>query len=304
MRHGYTPILVSTRHICMIKGSIVELVAPTEPNGAVKYESLEALVDWHVVEGSAALLIGDTLGTALNLDAEERLELLRRAIWQADGRIAIIAGLSADRIETSLEFAQIADEAAADAVLLTLPTTPGPSRDELLRHVATVAEAARQHLLVRSRAERVPPPVVEALAGIDGVSGFVDSAPDTARARELLALHLPTDFALYAGSDFTAAHFVLEGFAGGISIAGNLVPRLVRTLHDAALSGNRAAAEALQPQLRTLLDAQPEDNVPRAVQWALIEMGRVEENTPPLALSQTRDYANLRRALRSAGCAI
>ena len=44
----------------MIKGSIVELVAPTEPNGAIKYQSLEALVDWHVVEGSAALLLGDT----------------------------------------------------------------------------------------------------------------------------------------------------------------------------------------------------------------------------------------------------
>jgi 4-hydroxy-tetrahydrodipicolinate synthase len=288
----------------MIKGSIVELVAPTEPNGAIKYESLEALVDWHVVEGSAALLIGDRLDAALNIDGEERLELLRRAIWQADGRIAVIAGLSADRIETSIEFAQIADEAAADALLLTLPTTPWPSPEKLLHHVETVAAAAKQHLLVRSSAERIPPTVVEALARIDGVSGFVDCAPDVARARDLLALDLPVDFALYAGSDLTTAHFVLEGFAGGISTAGNLVPRLVRTLHDAALSGDRAAAEALQPRLRTVLEAQPQDNVSRAVQWALIEMGRVEESTPPLALAQTRDYANLRRALRSAGCAI
>lgn len=288
----------------MIKGSIVELVAPTEPNGAIKYESLEALVDWHVVEGSAALLVGDTLDAALDLNAEERLELLRRVIWQADGRIAVIAGLSADQIETTLEFAQIADEAGAQAALLTLPTTPWPSSDKLLHHVKTVAEATRQPLLVRSRAERISPAVVEALARIDGVSGFVDCAPDVARARDLLALHLPTGFALYAGSDLTTANFVLEGFAGGISTAGNLVPRLVRTLHDAALSGDRAAAEALQPRLRTLLDAQPEDNLPRAVQWALIEMGRVEESTPPLALSQTRDYANLRRALRSVGCAI
>ncbi|MEC9361847.1 MAG: dihydrodipicolinate synthase family protein [Sinimarinibacterium flocculans] len=288
----------------MIKGSIVELVAPTEPNGAIKYQSLEALVDWHVVEGSAALLLGDTLDAALDLDAEERLELLRRAIWQAEGRIAIIAGLSADALETSLEFAQIADEAGADAVLLTLPTTPWPSTEKILEQVEVVAAAARQHLIVRSSAQRIPSAVVEAIARIDGVSGFVDCAPDVARARELRALPLPEGFALYAGSDLTTAHFVLEGFAGGISTAGNLVPRLVRTLHDAALSGDRAKAEALQPQLRTVLDAQPADNVPRAVQWALIEMGRVEESTPPLALAHTRDYANLRRALRSAGCAI
>ncbi len=288
----------------MIKGSIVELVVPVDPDGAVKYESLEALVDWHVVEGSAALLVGDTHDTALSLDAEERLELWRRVIWQADGRIAVIAGLSAGQLETSLEFAQIADEAGAQAVLLTLPTVPWPSADKLLRHVEAVAGAATQPLLVRSRAERIAAAVIEALARINGVSGFVDCAPDIARARELRALHLPTDFALYAGSDLTTANFVLEGFAGGISTAGNLVPRLVRSLHDAALSGDRAMAEALQPRLRTLLDAQPQDNLPRAVQWALIEMGRVEESTPPLALSQTRDYASLRRALRSVGCGI
>lgn len=288
----------------MIKGSIVELVAPADLNGAIKYESLEALVDWHVVEGSAALLVGDTLDAALKLDAEERLELWRRVVWQAEGRITVIAGLSADQIETSLEFAQIADEAGVDAVLLTLPTTAAPSKEKLLSYVEIVAKAVKQPLLLRSRAERIAPAVVDALARVDGVSGFVDCATDIGRARELLALHLPVGVALYAGNDMAAVPFVLEGFAGGVSTTANLVPRMVRKLHDAALSGDRVAAEALQKPLQTLLQAQPQDNLPRAVQWALIEMGRVAESTPPLALSQTRDYASLRRALRSAGCAI
>ncbi|HEY1075166.1 MAG TPA: dihydrodipicolinate synthase family protein [Fontimonas sp.] len=286
----------------MIRGSIVELVAPTDADGLIKYASLEALVDWHVVEGSAALLVGDTLDAALQLGPEERLELWRRVIWQADGRIAVIAGLSAEQLQTSLEFARIADEAGAQAVLLTLPATL--SGAALLEHVRAVAQAATQPLLLRAASERIDAATIESLARIDGVCGFVDAAPDSARARELLALQLPADFALYAGSDLSAANVVLEGFAGGISTAGNLVPRLVRTLHDAALSGNRPAAEALQPRLRAVLEAQPADNLPRAMQWALIEMGRVEESTPPLALSQTRDYANLRQALRSAGCGI
>ncbi|WP_165797518.1 dihydrodipicolinate synthase family protein [Solimonas fluminis] len=288
----------------MIKGSIVELVTPADSNGAIKFESLEALVDWHVVEGSAALLVGDTLDAALDLDAEERLELWRRVVWQAEGRIAVIAGLSADQLETSLEFARAADEAGVDAVLLTLPATPFPSKDKLLRYVEAVAKAVKQPLLLRSRAERIAPSTVDALARIEGVSGFVDGASDITRARELLALHLPVGFALYAGNDLAAMPFVLEGFAGGVSTTANLVPRMVRKLHDAALSGDRAEAEALQKPLQSLLQAQPEDNLPRAVQWALIEMGRVAESTPPLALSQAKDYASLRRALRSAGCAI
>lgn len=288
----------------MIKGSIVELVAPTDPNGAIKYESLEALVDWHVVEGSAALLVGDRLDAGLKFDAEERLELLRRVVWQAEGRIAVIAGISADQVETSLELAQIADVAGVDALLLTLPTSAFPSNDKLLGYVQTVTQITGQPLLLRSLAERIPPAVVDALARVEGVSGFVDCATDIARARELLALELPIGFALYAGNDIAAMPFVLAGFAGGVSTTANLVPRMVRKLHDAALSGDHAGAEALHKPLQTLLQAQPQDNLPRAVQWALIEMGRVAESTPPLALSQTRDYTNLRRALRSAGCAI
>lgn len=288
----------------MIRGSIVELVAPAEANGAIKYESLEALVDWHVVEGSAALLVGDVLGAELQLDAEERLELLRRVVWQADGRIAVIAGISAERIETTLEYASVADEAGVDAVLLTLPTTIWPAKEDLLRHLEAIASAVKQPLIVRNGAERLPPAVIEAMARIEGVSGFVESATDIARARVVRTLDLPPGFALYAGSDAIAAPFILEGFTGAVSTAANLVPRMIRRLCETALAGNREQIETLQTSLRPVLQAQPDRNLPRAVQWALTEMGRVAESTPPLMLAQPSDYATLRRALRTAGCAI
>lgn len=289
----------------MIKGSIVELVVPTEANGAIKYESLEALVDWHVVEGSAALLVGDTFDSALKLDAEERLELLRRVVWQAERRIAVIAGISADSFDTVVEYAGIAEEAATDALLITPPASAWATKDEALRYVGAVAEEARkQPLLVRGGAGLAAAAVVNALAHIKGVGGFVDSAPDLARARELLALPLPAEFALYAGGDADAAPLVLEGFAGNVSTAANLVPRMVRKVNEAALLRDRAAAETVQTRLQALQQALPTEQLPRAIQWALIEMGRVAESTPPPALSQQVDYAGLRRALRVAGCAI
>jgi 4-hydroxy-tetrahydrodipicolinate synthase len=289
----------------MIKGSIVELVVPTEANGAIKYESLEALVDWHVVEGSAALLVGDIFDSALKLDAEERLELLRRVVWQAERRIAVIAGISAESFDTVVEYAGIAEEAATDALLITPPASVWATKDEALRYVGAVAEEARkQPLLVRGGAGMAAAAVVNALAHIRGVGGFVESAPDLARARELLALPLPAEFALYAGGDADAAPLVLEGFAGNVSTAANLVPRMVRKVNEAALLRDRAAAETVQTRLQALQQALPTEHLPRAIQWALIEMGRVAESTPPPALSQQVDYAGLRRALRVAGCAI
>ena len=301
--------ILPTSHFCgnlhMIKGSIVELVVPTEANGAIKYESLEALVDWHVVEGSAALLVGDIFDSALKLDAEERLELLRRVVWQAERRIAVIAGISADAFDTVVEYAGIAEEAATDALLITPPASIWTTKDEALRYLGAVAaEARKQPLLVRGGAGLASATVVNALAHIKGIGGFVETAPDLARARELLALPLPAEFALYAGGDAAAAPLVLEGFAGNVSTAANLVPRMVRKVNEAALLRDRAAAETVQTRLQALQQALPTEQLPGAIQWARIEMGRIAESTPPPALSQKIDYANLRRALRVAGCAI
>ena len=41
----------------LFTGSGVALVTPMHPDGRINYEKLEQLVDWHVAEGSDALII-------------------------------------------------------------------------------------------------------------------------------------------------------------------------------------------------------------------------------------------------------
>ena len=48
----------------MINGSIVDLIIPTASDGSPDYETVETLIDWHIDNGSAALLIGCLLYTS------------------------------------------------------------------------------------------------------------------------------------------------------------------------------------------------------------------------------------------------
>lgn len=289
----------------MIKGSIVALTTPSGAQGAIDYEALEALVDWHVQQGSAALLVGSETDASLTLDVEERTELFRRTVWQAEGRIAVIADISGSTTEEALEYAGGAREAGPDAVLLKAPATSLVGQ-LLLQHFASVAKAAQRPLIVRDGPQHpaLAAAIVESLARIDGVVGFAEATADLNRARELLALQLPADFALYAGDDTAACTFILEGFAGGISVTANLAPAQVTAVYGAALARDRSTAESLNARLQPLQQALLADPNSIAVKWALVEMGLVNEGARPPTLQQSSDYSVLRRALRTAQIAI
>lgn len=287
----------------MIKGSIVDLITPKHADGAIDFETVEVLVDWHVEEGSAALLVGSSMGQPPAADVEERMELFRRAIWQAEGRIAVVADISGETTEDALEYARAADESGAAAVLLTAPAAALPSQDDLRNHFQAVADAARRPLIVRGSFDHpdlMSPGFVARLSRIRGVAGFAESSADPNRARALLDLELPKDFALYSGLDLPACRLILAGFAGGISVTANVAPALVQAMVAAAMAGDRITAESLDARLQPLHEALLADASSASVKWALVEMGRVAEGQHPPKLPQSSDYSHLRRALRTA----
>ena len=287
----------------MINGIIVDLITPTGANGAPDYEIVETLVDWHVDNGSSALLIGSSTGQSSTMDTDERTELLRRAIWQADGRIPIIADLGSDSIDQAFEFASIANEYGASAVLLSAPTTEAFSKNKLLEHFEALAKAAQLPAIVRAEFNHsniLSPTNIAELALISGIDGFIDGSSNPTSTQELLKLKLHKDFALYAGHDTSACQQILAGYNGCISISANVNPALLLTLYTLANAGDSAGANPLDTHLQALYSALLEDPNSIPVKWALIEMGCIPEGEHPPTLPQASDYSRLRRALRAA----
>ncbi len=291
----------------MLKGIIVDLITPTHVNGAPDYETLETLVDWHVDNASHALIVGSANHQAEILNIEERTELLRRAIWQADQRISIIADLGDKVNEQTFEYANIADECGASALLISIPAAAGLSQSRMLETIRELANLAKRPLLVRANLDN--PNVgssntVTELARISGVSGFVDSSANTEHSQELLSLKLPSGFGLYAGHDASACQQILMGYNGSVSIVANVNPAQMQKLFNLAQAGDRAGALALDRHLQALYAALLEDPNSTPLKWALIEMGCIPEGEHPPSLSQASDYSALRRALRAAQVSI
>jgi 4-hydroxy-tetrahydrodipicolinate synthase len=289
----------------MIKGSIVALVTPMTADDAVDFPALDALVDWHIAEGTDAIVAVGTTGESATLDVEEHIGVVQRVVKHVRGRIPVIAGTGANSTREAIELTQAAKSAGADACLLVTPYYNKPPQEGLYRHFRALAEAVDIPQILYNVPGRTGcdmlPATVARLAQIPNIVGLKEAKGDLQRIRELLEV-CPRQFAVYSGDDATARESILLGGKGDISVTANVAPRLMHEMCAAALAGDRARAEAIDARLAKLhRDLFVEPN-PIPVKWALHAMQRIGPGIRlPLVPLGKQHETVVREALKAAG---
>lgn len=289
----------------MISGSIVALVTPMQSNGDVDWEALRQLVEWHVAEGTNAIVAVGTTGESATLDVDEHLAVIRAVIEAAAGRIPVIAGTGANSTSEAIELTRAAADIGADACLLVTPYYNKPTQEGLYQHYKAIAEAVDVPQILYNVPGRtgvdMQNATVARLAGIRNIIGIKDATGNVERGRELLGL-VADRMAVYSGDDATAHELILLGAKGNISVTANVAPAAMSRVCAAALQGDAEGARKLNAPLEALhRDLFIESN-PIPVKWALHEMGRIGTalRLPLTVLAETAREP-VRAALRQAG---
>ncbi len=260
----------------MFRGSIVALVTPMHADGEIDDASLQRLVDFHVAQGTSAIVSVGTTGESATLDEDEHCAVIRRTVELAAGRLPVIAGTGANSTREAITLTRCAREAGADAALLVTPYYNKPTQQGLYLHHKAVAEAVDIPQILYNVPGRTAcdmlPETVARLAEIDNIIGVKEATGDLARVERLRADCGP-DFALYSGDDATAREFMLHGGDGVISVTANVAPRLMQAMCEAALAGDRERAESIDAQLAALHRDLFVQSNPIPVKWAIAEMG-------------------------------
>ncbi len=289
----------------MIAGSMVALVTPMDSQGAVDWDSLGKLVDFHLQQGTNAIVAVGTTGESATLDVPEHIEVVRRVVQQVAGRMPVIAGTGGNSTRESVELTQGAKDVGADACLLVTPYYNKPTQEGLYLHFRHIAEAVAIPQILYNVPGRTVcdmlPETVERLARIDNIIGIKEATGDLQRAREVLD-RVPADFLVYSGDDATAVELMLMGGKGNISVTANVAPRAMADLCSAAMAGQAEAARAINDRLMPLHKALFIESNPIPVKWALHEMGLIPDGIRlPLTWLSPRCHEPLRQALRQCG---
>ena len=291
----------------MLSGSLCAIVTPMQPGGALDLPALRKLIDFHVDNGTAGIVIVGTTGESPTVDFDEHCELIRTSVEHAAGRIPIIAGTGANSTSEAIALTRYAKGVGAAACLSVVPYYNKPTQEGLYRHFRAIAEAVDLPLMLynvpgRTVADLASDTVLR-LAQVPGIIGLKDATSDLVRHVELRRRLAGREFGLYSGNDDTALPYMLLGGDGVISVTANVAPRAMSEMCAAALAGDVATARERNARLMGLHSRLFVESNPIPVKWALAEMGRIHnELRLPLTPLSPQHHDAVRAALRDAGC--
>tara|TARA_Y100001936_G_C16085017_1_gene681011 strand:+ start:1217 stop:2095 length:879 start_codon:yes stop_codon:yes gene_type:complete len=289
----------------MLKGSFVAIVTPMKEDGSLDLEDFQALIDFHVEQGTDGIVVVGTTGESPTVNFTEHHLLISTAVNHAKGRIPIIAGTGANSTKEAIDLSLYAKDAGANASLSVVPYYNKPTQEGLYQHYKNIAEAVDIPQILYNVPGRTVADLsndtVLRLAQIPNIIGIKDATGDMGRGFDLLN-RVPKDFAVYSGDDASSLALLLQGGHGTISVTANVAPRLVHEMCTAVFEEKITTARFINSKLLKLHFNLFVEANPIPVKWAVMQMGMIKAGLRlPLTNLSSQHHKRLRDAMHYAG---
>ena len=288
----------------MFKGSFVALVTPFK-DGAIDEATLEALVEWHIAEGSHGLVPVGTTGESPTLSHDEHERVIEIVVAKAAKRVPVIAGAGSNNTVEAIRFMQYAERVGADAALVVTPYYNKPTQAGLIAHYTALHDCCALPIIIynippRSAVDMSPETMGE-LARLPRIVGVKDATGDVTRVSQQRQT-CGRDFIQLSGEDASAIGYNAQGGVGCISVTANVAPALCARFQEAMLAGDYATALDYQDRLMPLHTAIFVEPGLAGAKYGLSVLGRCsEEVRSPLVPLTDPAKTQLRAAMVHAG---
>ena len=263
----------------MFKGSIVAIVTPFK-NKAVDEKALSELIEWHIKEGTNAIVPCGTTGESATLDYEEHYRVIEITVKTVNKRLPVIAGTGANSTDETIMITRKAKEMGADGALLVTPYYNKPTQEGLFRHYKEVAGAVDIPIVLYNvpgrTAVNMLPQTVARLAEIKNIVAIKEATGDMRQVSDIIRL-CGDSITVISGDDFTTLPLLLLGGKGVISVSANVAPRDVADMIKAWEDGNIVEAKRLHYKLEPLNQSMFIETNPIPAKTALSMMGKIQE---------------------------
>ncbi|MCU0802012.1 MAG: 4-hydroxy-tetrahydrodipicolinate synthase [Rhodobacteraceae bacterium] len=241
----------------MFKGSYPALITPFA-NGAVDFDTLKKLVDWHIAEGSHGLVPVGTTGESPTLTHAEHGAVIEAVVKAAAGRVPVIAGAGSNNTAEGIDLIRHAQAVGANAALVVTPYYNKPTQAGMIAHYSALHDASNLPIIIYNIPGRsvvdMTPDTMGTLAKLPRIVGVKDATGKIERV-SMQRMTCGADFIQLSGEDATALGFNAHGGVGCISVTANVAPRLCAEFQEATLAGDYARALQYQDRLMPLHEA-------------------------------------------------
>jgi 4-hydroxy-tetrahydrodipicolinate synthase len=240
----------------MFKGSMPALITPFK-DGAVDFDALKHLVEWHIEEGSHGLVPMGTTGESPTVSHDEHDAVVETVVKAVAGRVPVIAGAGSNNTTETVRLVKHAKAVGAQAALVVTPYYNKPTQRGLTAHFLAAAECGLPVMIYNIPGRSVvdmTPETMGALAKHPMIMGVKDSTADMARVSQQRET-CGEAFCQMSAEDASALGAHAHGAVGCISVTANVAPKMCAEFQNAMAAGDYAKALAYQDKLMPLHEA-------------------------------------------------
>ena len=291
----------------MFQGSIVALVTPFK-QGELDEKALRDLVEFHIAEGTDAIVPCGTTGESATLSHEEHCRVIEIVIDQAKKRVPVIAGAGSNSTKEAIFLTEHAKKSGADAVLSITPYYNKPTQEGLFQHFKTIAEHVDIPMVLynvpgRTGVNMLPETVVR-LSKIKNIVGVKEASGSLDQAGAIIQ-HTDDSFDVISGEDSLTFPMMAMGAKGVISVVANVAPKKMAQMCKAVLNNNMLEARKLHYELLDLSKAVFYETNPIPAKKAVYLMGLMEnEIRLPLVEMTKENTEKLKKVMEKLGIKI
>lgn len=288
----------------IFEGSGVAIVTPFNENG-VDYDKLKELLEWHVAEGTDAIIVCGTTGEATTMTENEKRETIKFTVDVINKRIPVIAGTGGNNTMSAVEMSKYAESAGVDGLLVITPYYNKTNAEGLLKHFEVINDAVKTPIILYNVPSRtgmnITPEVLLKLSKLSNVVAIKEASGDISQIAHMKAL-CKDSIDIYSGNDDQIVPIMSLGGKGVITVLGNIIPKEVSLMCHAFLEGDIQKSLDLQLKSFDLGKKLFIETNPIPVKTALNLMGKeVGELRLPLYKMNDNNLQILKEALQNYG---
>lgn len=232
----------------IFKGSGVAIVTPFNDSG-VNYNKLEELLEWHISEGTDAIIICGTTGEATTMTEEERKNTIKFTVDIVKNRIPVIAGTGTNDTTKSINMSKYAESVGVDGLLIITPYYNKTNNKGLIKHFEAINNSVNTPIIAYNVPSRtglnITPEQLLMLSTLNNVIAIKEASGNISQIAKMKAL-CGDSIDIYSGNDDQIIPIMSLGGLGVISVAANIVPKVIHNIASEFLNGNYDEALRLQ----------------------------------------------------------
>ena len=229
-------------------------------NGDIDFLSLDKLIEWHISNGTNAIVSVGTTGESATLSVKEHLKVIEHTVKKVDKRIPVIAGSGSNSTSQAIETTCESEKIGADFALLVTPYYNKPSQNGLIEHYSKIADTCDIKQILYNVTSRtacdILPTTVATLSKHENIIGIKESLDDELRIKELIEISTnhKEDFYIFSGDDPSFLNLLMMGGHGVISVAANILPKEISNICSNFFRGDSDKALEQNKKLENIYD--------------------------------------------------